>query len=490
MLAKADFERAIAQTINRYPDLATRYHAHDPIILQHLEAIATMLAMLAQSIDVAQTEVFEKARDSTVLADAAMRGIVPKAKPARVELVAENGSDTAIRLEVGRQLQDARGRPWVIVAGADVPAAGTAAVQAEQRSRATATYTVTRDEPFHAVPVATKADDGQQLAAITVSDGQGVWTYADHYTNIAADERIYHVEVDERQRAYVRFGMRGVVGVQPQQGAQLTIQTDYSFGAVTPDLGSPFALASIYQPQDSFLSLSMVAMVEAGQNPISTDVLRLLAQYPSVYNSNAVYLGEFDFLVRRHFASLRFLSVWNEHYEERARGYSLDNVNTLFIACFGEDGHEAIVDSAAQSRHLHEGDLTSLQTAIRDVVRRADDSYKVQFVTPLRSPQTWHVDALVGSAYQAATVAQRLREAVLSRYGEASMRRGGMVVPLQEVYAHLREQVPEIAEPGADISVTLPDIGEPLPETWHYVADVTLNVRVSATGLSPPSWGW
>lgn len=494
MLTKADFQRAIRETIDNYPDLAIRYRANDPIILQHLEAIAAMLSMMAQSIDVARSEVFEKARDATVMADAAMRGIVPKARPARIEILVTNKSANPARLESGRRLQDSRGRPWIVMAGADIPAHGTAAIQAEQRTPVVFTHTVARDEPFYAIEIQLALADGQKLASLTVLDDYGEWAFADHYTNVAAGDRAYHVEADDRQRVYVRMGMRDVVGVQPEIGTAITLRAEYTHGDVTPSLNSPFAFESVQTPVDAFLSLTMQAMVINGQDPISMDVLRTLARYPSVYNANAVYLGEFDFLIRRKFPALRFLSVWNEGLEERVRGPSLDNINTLFIATLGEDGLEPVLEFAesdgGQGAVIPEAEWTDFHHSIREVIARADDSYRVRFMTPVRTPQTWTVQALVGSAYLSDSVARRLREAMIKRYDIGSMRHGRVSVPIQEVYAYLREQVPEIAEPGADINVILPDQTLGPPEAWKFVTPDTLTVSVTAAGIAAPPFGW
>lgn len=494
MLNKVDFQRAIRETIDNYPDLAIRYRAGDPIILQHLEAIATMLSMVSQSIDVARSEVFEKSRDATILADAAMRGIVPKAKPARVEILVANKSASGVRIEAGRLLQDSRGRPWVVMAGVDVPGAGSATIQAEQRTRVSTTHTVERDEPFHAVEIKTTLADGQTLAALSVADDQGEWAFSDRYTNVGPGDRVYHVEADDRQRVYVRFGMRDVVGVQPGVGAVLALRADYTHGDVTPALGSPFAFESVQTPVDAFLGLTMQAMVINGQDPISMDVLRTLARYPSVYNGSAVFLGEFDFLIRRKFPALRFLSVWNEALEERVRGPSLDNINTLFVAVMGEDGLEPALDleesAGGHGAVIPETEWTDLHRSIREAIARADDSYRVRFITPVRTPQTWAVQALVGSAYLSDTVARRLREAVISRYNISSMRHGRASVPIQEVYAYLREQVPEIAEPGTDINVILPDTGIGVPEAWKFVTPDTLTVSVTSAGIAAPPFGW
>ena len=83
MYTKADFQEAIANSIANYPTIAPLYHAGDPRIRQHLDAMATMLAMFSSQLEVAQTEQYEKARDSTVLADAAMRGIIRKGRAPR-----------------------------------------------------------------------------------------------------------------------------------------------------------------------------------------------------------------------------------------------------------------------------------------------------------------------------------------------------------------------------------------------------------------------
>jgi hypothetical protein len=76
MYTKADFLKAIDNTIANYPAVAPFYYARDPRILQKLEAMATMLSMTSAQIEVAMAEPFEKSRDATILADAAMRGII------------------------------------------------------------------------------------------------------------------------------------------------------------------------------------------------------------------------------------------------------------------------------------------------------------------------------------------------------------------------------------------------------------------------------
>ena len=116
-------------------------------------------------------------------------------------------------------------------------------------------------------------------------------------TNTLAGERIYHVEADEQQRVYVRFGQEGVVGVQPDEGLELTLTTFYSLGRIEDfSPGSPMAFETMQDPAEAQLEMTLQEVLSSGENPPSMRTLRELAKYPSVYNHNAVFLGEFDFL--------------------------------------------------------------------------------------------------------------------------------------------------------------------------------------------------
>lgn len=336
MLTKADYQRAIRDSIASYPTIAPLYQAGDPRIMQHLDAMATMLAMFSAQVEAAHAEAFEKTRDATVLADAAMRGIVRKGKSARVRVRAINTSSSAFTVESGRTLLDSSGLLWRVETPAAVPAGGEATFEASQVRSSTVTHTVSGTEPFYAIEVPAPEDDSY-LCAIAVSDADGAFEYRDRYVNTAPDERVFHVEADDRQRTYVRFGFDGVVGVQPKDGAEITLTVFYTSGEVSPAYDSPFSFEYLGSPAESAIELRMDALLIAGQNPMPMSVLRDLARYPSVYDNNAVFLGEFDFLVRRNFPTLQFLSVWNESAEEQARGPAFDNINAIFVACLSSE---------------------------------------------------------------------------------------------------------------------------------------------------------
>lgn len=497
MLTKSDFQKAISDSISAYPAVAPLYQAGDPRILQHLDAMATMMAMLSAQVETAMSEPFEKARDATVLADAAMRGIVRKGVAARVRIRASNKGSSAFTVDSGRGLLDSSGLMYRVEASAVVPAGGEATFEAVQMRSVTVTHLVSGSEPFYAIPIPA-ADDDSYLCSISVSNADGDFSYRDRYVNTAPGERVFHVEADDRQQVYVRLGFDGVVGVQPQEGAEIVLTVFYTAGKIAPAYGNPFAFEYLASPAESVVELSMDALLVAGQNPMSMSVLRDLARYPSVYDSSAVFLGEFDFLVRRNFPTLQFLSVWNESAEERARGPKVENINTLFVACLSAEGGEAELTESDPSTPtaptvIADADLTSTQRAIKAAILAADDSYRVRFVTPVRSKISISISARISTSYIASDVRQKIADALLAEFGPSSpaARRGRQRPLYQRIYALLRQKVQALADGAADLTVNITEPSSLLarPEMWRYLDASTLSITVETANIVTPSWG-
>lgn len=497
MLTKSDFQQAIKDSIAAYPAVAPLYQAGDPRILQHLDAMATMLAMLSAQIETAMSEPFEKVRDATVLADAAMRGIVRKATPARVRIKATNKGNQVFSVESGRTIIDSLGNPYRIETSADIAAGDESTFDAVQLKTVNSVHTVTGSYPFYAIEVQ-QADDETYLCGIAVSDVNGDYIYRDRYVNVLPDERVFHVEADDRQRVYVRFGYEGVVGMQPKDGAKINLAISYTVGEINPAFGSPFSFEYIGSPHEAYIELKMDAMLLPGQNPPSMSVLRDLARYPSVYDNNAVFLGEFDFLVRRNFPTLRFLSVWNESLEELARGPSLDNINTLFVACLSSAGTENVLTevnpgSPVAPVVIDDESLTDTQNEIKALILSADDSYKVKFYTPVRSEIGMTITAKIAASYNVAEIKQKITEAVLNEFGEEAVKaRRSRNRPLyQNVYALLRAKIAALSSGESDLIVNIIEsesIGA-RPEMWRYVSENSLTVTVQTLNITTPAWG-
>lgn len=493
MLTKDDFKAAIRDTINNYPSVAPFYQAKDPRILQHLEAMATMLALFSAQVETAMTEPFEKARDATVLADASMRGIIPKGTPARASIRVKNGNSQAFTLAVGRVLLDSNGEEWRAETPITIPAQGDGVIEAAQISETTTTHTVTESVPFYAIPVPVNPS-GLHLASIGLSDAAGnAFEFRERFVNTLPDERVFHVEADDRQNLFIRLGYRNVVGVQPTDGDIYTLQLGYTAGDVTVSPGQPFTFDYLLSPFDNYITLSAESVLTPGRNPIDITTLRDLCRYPSVYDHSAVYLGEFDFVVRRAHPDLKFLSVWNETIEESVRGASVDNINTLFIACLSASGDEIVLNQGEAPSVIPEYRLTEPQKSIRRTILAADNSYRVRFYPPVRMALQVEIDAQIPTSYQAHIVRAQITAALLAEFGDvhANSRRGRNIPLYKQIYDLLRQKIPALSlsnRSDARVYIHNQDTVASAPENWIYLEESGLSVTVNPLNVVNSHW--
>jgi len=511
MLTQDDFQGFIATALNagnnRYPDLTPLYAAKDPRILASLDAMAKMLAMLAEQLDDALTEPFTLSKDTSVFAAAALRGIVNKAKSARVVILARNSSDQAIRIDVGDLLSDVIGNDYMAEVAVTVPAAsgggsslspGEAYFPAVQRKTVLLNHTVTASQAFYRIEI--PVQEGLYLASIAVQSTVPVqggtatslqaYEYRDRYVNSQVGEPIYNVDADEKQRVYVVFGMAGVVGVQPQQGQVMNLTVNYCAGKITTELGTPLSLA-----QPTVLDLSLYIITDAGADPLPTATLRQLCKYPTVYDGSAVLLGEFDYLLNRTFPDLKFLSVWNEAREEQVRGINVNNVNTLMVACYQD-----VEPILAETDPIHspvlpdviaDSGLSALQSAIKTALNKTDSGYRVRFLTPVTAPIGMIVNASVASIYAPADVSNRISALLLAEFGQDSSNAKRKILPTERrIQELLRQNLPEIADKWAELAVTIVYYpNDTRPELYRYVTAASLSVNVTRHSQKVPMWG-
>ncbi|WP_293000027.1 hypothetical protein [Nevskia sp.] len=473
---RSEYLDLIRNSISEYPDAALRYQAGDQRLLASLGAIASMCAALSQQIEVSSAEPFEKVRDATILADAALKGILPMAVPATVRVLIRNNSAAPFTLQAGRAMLDSAGNLYFALTPVTVAVGGTGVAVLQQRSTRTQTYTVAQSVPFLAIEIAAPADD-RLICGISVrrSDGQ-VFIYTPEFCNVGIGDFIYHVESDELRRLSVRFGYDGIVGYQPAVGDQFIIEIGECNGDVRPGIGSPFALQYTFTPQDSLITVEMDALLESGAAPMDIPTIREISKYPSIYDSSAVFRGEFDFLVRRNVPGLRFLSVWNEQREEIARGPSVDNINRLFVSFIEAQGD----------------DRATVQARIAAVIRDADDGYSIRFVPPVDVPIAVQIEAFVSLVHDPVAVANQIRGAALNEYGidTPAARRGSVEPQYKRLYDRVRRDVPAVADSEADLRVVItPPAGPVLPEQRRAVTAASLSVTVTPRTQQSEGWG-
>ncbi len=468
MITKDEFMQQIAAVVSNYPAVAQQYQAQDPTLLAQLESIATMLSMLSVEQDIAASEQFIKARDVTVLADAAIKGILPLATPKKVSILVSNPTAGSVTVSAGKTVLDPQGRAYVVETGAivvggtaDIP--GTGAITAVQKSLNQFEHTVTVSEPFYTIQVP-QPESGKKLVAVEVKQGATVFDHIPDFVNVAIGQKMYHLHTDEQRRLFIKFGAVNIAGYQPSAGEIFTISVTESEGAFDLAAGSQFTIEYIVNPAEAQLKMTLTEVLVAGADPMDINTIREVASYPSIYDESAVYRGNFDYLIRRNMEPVRFLSVWNEQREEEVRGPNIDNINRLFVSILKDGWTQAETEEQAKK-----------------IITTADDSYRVTFVAAVTVEIPVTVNAFVSPVYDFAAVQQAIKDLILRDFGGDSpfARRGDNKVQYKKIYNLLEDNVPALQDRNSDLTVTISDGGSTIPEQYRYVSLASLTVNVS-----------
>lgn len=471
-----EFESAALAALSAFPTVAAFVQAGDPRALAQIRAQAAMLALLSDQVEVAQYEPFVKVRDSTVLADATHKGILPLARACRVSLSVKNGDTSVFVLAAGRRLLDPKGRIYMVESAASIPAGATQLIACSQMTTRTVAHVVPAAVPYHRTEL-TQTDADVYLNTLSVFKGAQEYAYAPDWFNVAINAFNYQVETDEQRRLFICFGARDVTGYGVQAGDSFEFRLTECEGSIT-DLKplDTFSLEYVYTPADGKLVVTLASMLDQGADPPSIADLRVMSRYPSIYDHNAVYLGEFDFLLRRYLTGVRFLSVWNEQVEEAVRGPSTANINRLFVSGL----ITGMSDAAFQARAV-------------DLISRADNSYPVSFVSAVLYPVPVTIQARVSVVHDPSTVEAQIRAAILGVYGDGQpdVSRGQITpIRVQPINKLLKDSVLAFADEKSDfiVQISLPD--SPMPEQFFYISSTSLTISVTRGDFNAGLWNY
>lgn len=454
-ITKDQFIQDALNEIASYPTIARRFQIGDPLITQNLASMAAMLADISNQVEVTTGEVYLKARDVTVMADAAVKGVLPFGSPCIASVSVLNQGVAGLSILTGRVLRDQNGRMWRVSNGVQLAPGATGSIVARQVELREITHKVAQNQPFYTIEL--PEPDIGYMAEVTVVG----WEYAPEFCNVADGDRMYHIQTDENQVVGLVFGVTGLAGLQPPTGSTISISIYDTEGDISPNPGMAFYFE--YSDATERAVMTLAEVVQAGEAPMSITTMREVCSYPGIYNENAVYLSNFDFLVRKKLGDVTFLNVWNERKEEDVRGADVSQMNRLFVAV------------------LKEGvKLDALQSEITSILRTADDSYRVVFVPVLEKSVPLKMTLYVPSTYDAAAVRQAVRSLVLAEYGRGSAwsKRGEAKMLKKDLYDLMRENVPALTQRIADISIdAIGDDTTDFPEHFRYVTEESLMVQ-------------
>jgi hypothetical protein len=469
-----EFEQAALAAVAQFPTVAAFVQAGDPRVLAQIRARAAMHAMMSEQIDAAMYEPFVKVRDSTVLADATLKGILPLARACRVYLSVKNGDAVSFALAAGRRLTDPKGRIYQVESGVSIAAGATVLVACSQLTTRIISHTIVAPTPFYRFEIV-QTDADVYLNTLGVWLSAQEFTYAPDWCNVVINVFNYQVETDEQRRLFVQFGAKDIVGYGVQIGDVFEFRLTECEGKIN-DLkpADTFGLEYVYTPADGKLVATLDSVIDEGASPPTMADLRVMSEYPSIYDHSAAYLGEFEMLLRRYLSGVTFLSVWNEQIEEVVRGPSDVNINRLFVS--------GIVDGMSDA---------AFQARATDLINRADNGFNLTFIPAVLAPVAISIVGRVSVVHDPATVEAQIRAAILGKYGmgQPDVSRGQSTpIRNQPINTLLKTAVPAFQDEKADFTVTITISDSLMPEEFLYIAPDSMTVAIERADFNTGLW--
>lgn len=477
MLTQANFNAALVATLND-PEILQRYNAQDPLVLQQLNALATFFSLMAQEIDIATLEPFSKTRDRSIVADASNKGILPIGTPCQHVLEVSNRAANAITLSQGRMIEDnSGGRPWRLLQSVTVAAGATAEVVVEQSEYREISYTVPLSEPFHRFKVELK--DDLSLANISVRDQAtptpNAYPLKIRWMNTAALDYAVNVTTDSLRRLFIEFGDDARVGRTAQANQVFVIGLTETYGDVDVSRLKDASLLDVLTADEQRVSVrfKVGGLVRLGADPLSMAQLRLLASYPALYDENAVFLENFDYLVRQKFINrTHFIAVWNENVQERHYGVNWQDINHLNLA--------VVAKNAAEQANI--------QQEIIQLIGRADSLYqdRVNVRAVVGKPCQVTITGRLAAVHDVDAVSAQIKNLLVDRYGQNTIVASRWLVNgfnTQEMAALIRNNIVAFQDRISDFSINVQG-GINKPHEWVFITLNSITISIERTADS------
>lgn len=477
MSERSKILESINSNINDYPDVAERWRVGDPTVRAMITSIVEAAIYLKRDNDVNSVEPFIKSKNRTIIADAINKGILPVATPCQHKLTVENGSTATINLSQGRLVEDGTGRQWRLLAAVTIIAGEAKTVLTEQSVVNRVTMTVPINEPFYKVALSTTDDAYFSAIQITNTTTDEAYQHTPKFMNAAIDQAAYTLQSDNLKNINVIFGANDRAGKTVQAGETYEFVITQSYGEVDPASLQQAALSEIVINDEAALNLYFKSgdIVRAGADPLTIDQLRLLASFPAMYDRNAVFMGNFTFLVMQHFMSrFSYMSIWNETSHERYYGADLDSINHLNLAVVAKS------DNASER--------TQLITDISQLVARADSLLegRVRVMMVEERPYQIEIKGRLAGVHDLDSVKVQIRELLLVSYGKdslAAIHHNADGFNLQEIATRLRDNITAFQDRISDFTVSGEDVAsQPVkPHEWAFLDEDSITINLTRT---------
>lgn len=466
---------SIDSHLNDYPEVAERWRAGDPTVRAMMTSVVETVLWLSRDNQVNITEPFIKSKQSTIIADAINKGILPVATPCQHMLTIENNGNSKVSLSQGRLVEDGTGRQWRLMSSATINGHETKKVLAEQSTVNHIEVNIPVSESFYRLDVSTT--DGAYLSSLSVYNATlGMnFQYTPKFMNAGLGQAAYTLQSHNLEDITIVFGDSERAGVTVQAGDTYEIAITQSYGYVDQSSLSSAALSEIYESEESKLNLYFKAgdLVRAGADPLSVAQMRLLASYPSMYDHNAVFMGNFDFLVRKHFMQrFDYMAIWNETINEKHYGASLDAINHQFLTVVAKNKIEQ----------------NALVEDIKKLVANADSLLdgKVNVRAVKERPYQVTITGRLATVHDMDAVKTQIKELLLENFGRGALSssyHNPDGFNKQEISIKIRSDITAFQDRISDFSVLTEDTAKnPIkPHEWAYMTEESIKIDMTRT---------
>lgn len=474
MYSQADFEARIVAALSDF-EISQRYQAQDPLVVQQIRSIAAFLALLGQDIDIATIEPFIKTRDRSIIADATNKGILPIGTPCQHILEVNNRSGNGVTLSQGRNVEDhSNGRLWRLLQSVTVQPGETGEVVVEQSEYREIEYTVQSAEAFHKFKI--DLSDDQYLAGVSVQDDitpiPNSYSLKPRWMNVAPGDYAFNITTDSLRRIFIEFGDTERAGRTVQTNQIFKIGIFETFGDVDAARLKDASLTESLTVDEQRISIRFKSggLIRQGADPLTVAQLRVLASYPALYDENAVFLENFDYLVRQKFmARTHFISVWNENIQERHYGVTWQDINHLHLAVVAKNVTEQ----------------TTLQNEIIQLIGRVDSLYRdrVRVRTVVEKPFQLTITGRLAAVHDLDSVKAQIKGLLIDRYGRTKLSASRWLVNgfnSQEMATLIRTEITAFQDKISDFSIHV-QTGTNQPHEWIFVTDASITINLERT---------
>lgn len=480
MSERSDILASINSHINDYPEVAEQWRAGDPTVRAMMTSIVEAIVFLKRDNDVNAIEPFIKSKNRTIIADAINKGILPVATPCQHKLTVENNGGATLTLSQGRLVEDGTGRQWRLLAALTIAAGETKTVLTEQSTTNIVKMTIPINEPFYTVKLSTTNDTYFAAIGVTNLTTSETYRHTPKFMNAGINQAAYTLQSDNLTNISVIFGANDRAGKTVQAGEIYEFAITQSYGEIDLSSLRQAALSEILTNDESRLTLYFKAgdMVRAGANPLTVSQLRLLASFPSMYDRNAVFMGNFTFLVMQHFMNrFNYMAIWNETIQDRYYGASLDNINHLNLAVVAKSG-----STSEQSQLIED---------IKQLVARADSLLegRVRVRAVSERPYSISITGRLAAVHDIDSVRLQIKELLLASYGKGSLaavHHNADGFNLQEIATRIRASIPAFQDRISDFTVAGEDVAKnPVkPHEWAYLSASSMTINLTRTADS------